>query len=140
MLTEFPSIMGFILDKVVGPDVARPLGAQAHAGAVVQPETAAFWLLLWDFQPLPSPDPLDPLSVYNPAGIAQESCDAPVAIASIGFGEFDNVGGESRLIVSPFGGVALRGSRLTKDGADPPFGNAKRRFNLIHASAATGGA
>ncbi len=35
---ELLSIMGPILDEVVGPDVVGPLGAQAHARAVVQPQ------------------------------------------------------------------------------------------------------
>ena len=70
--------MGSVFDEVVGPDVVRPLGAQAHARAVVQPEAAALWLFLRDFQPLPSPDPLDPFGVHSPAGVAQQGRDPPV--------------------------------------------------------------
>ena len=83
---ELASIMGPILDEVVGPDVVGPLGAQAHARAVVQPEPAALWLFLWDLQPLLSPDPLDPLGVNRPAGMAQQGRDPPVAVATVGLG------------------------------------------------------
>ena len=37
-------VMGTILDEVVGPDVIGPLGAQADAGSVSQPEPASFGL------------------------------------------------------------------------------------------------
>ena len=34
---ELPSVMGPVLDEVIGPDMVGALGAQAHARAVVQP-------------------------------------------------------------------------------------------------------
>ena len=43
---------------MIGP--ARP---QTDAGSVVEPQPAPFRLLLWDLQPLPPPDALDPLGV-----------------------------------------------------------------------------
>ncbi len=39
-----------------------PLGAKTHARPVVEPEPAAFRLLLRDLQPFPSPYPLNPLA------------------------------------------------------------------------------
>lgn len=91
---ELPSIMGPILDEVVRPDVVGPLlRAQAHARAVVQPEAAAFWWLLWDLQPLPSPDPQHPLGVHRPASVVQQSRDPPGAIAAVGLGQLDDIAG-----------------------------------------------
>ena len=60
-------IMGAVLDEIVRPDMVGPLGAQADARSVCEPETAAFGLSGWDLQPLASPDPLDPLVVDHPA-------------------------------------------------------------------------
>src|SRR3974377_1715277 len=57
----FPSVMGAILDKVVGPDVIAMLRPQSDAGSVRQPEPAALGLFMRHFQSLASPDPLDPL-------------------------------------------------------------------------------
>lgn len=138
--SELPSIVGPILDEVIGPDVVRPIGAQAHARAVVQPEPAALWLFLWDFQPLPSPDPLHPLGVHCPAGMAQQGRDPPVAVAAVGHGQLDDVGGQRRFVIAPPGGLALGGPMLAQGRASPPFGDPQFRSDPIHAGPATGGA
>ena len=75
----FPSIVGAVLDKVVGPDVIAVLGTQPDARSVRQPEPAALGLFMGDLQPLASPDPLDPLVVDQPACLlaaARRSCDS----------------------------------------------------------------
>jgi hypothetical protein len=64
---ELPSVMGAVLDEVVGPDVVAMLGPQPDARSVRQPEPSALGLLPGDLQPLASPDPLDPLVVDEPA-------------------------------------------------------------------------
>ena len=40
----FPAFMRAILDKVVGPDMVRPLGAKTDAGSVREPKPAALRL------------------------------------------------------------------------------------------------
>src|SRR6476469_2183723 len=65
------SIMGAVLDEVVGPDMIALLRAQPNARSVGQPESAALGLLRWDLQPLTSPDTLDPLVVDYPARLPQ---------------------------------------------------------------------
>src|SRR5262245_56137625 len=57
------SIVGAVLDKVVGPDVIAVLRPQPDARSVRQPEPAALRLLMGDLEPLASPDTLDPLVV-----------------------------------------------------------------------------
>jgi hypothetical protein len=64
------SIMGAVLDKVVGPDMIAVLWPQPNAQSIRQPEPAAFGLPMGDFQPLASPDPLDPLVVDYPASLS----------------------------------------------------------------------
>jgi hypothetical protein len=61
------SIVGAVLDKVVGPDVIAVLRPQPDARSVGQPEPASFGLFIGDLQPLASPDALDPLVVDYPA-------------------------------------------------------------------------
>ena len=116
------------------------LGAQTHAGAVVQPEPTAFWLFVWDLQPLLSPDPLDPLGVHRPAGMAKQGRDPPVAVAAVGLGQLDDVGGQRRLIIAPTGGLALGGPMLAQGRADPPFRDPQLDLDQVDASPATGGA
>lgn len=81
---EDTSILRPILDKIIGPDVPGALRPKPDARLVIQPETAAFWLFLWDFQPFQSPDPVDPFKVHPPAFYTQQSPHAPIAIAAIG--------------------------------------------------------
>ena len=66
--------------------VLRP---QPDAGAVVEPEPAPLRLLLRNLQPLPPPDPLDPLAVHHPAGVPQQRRDPAIAVAAV-------LGGETR--------------------------------------------
>lgn len=137
---KLPSIMGSILDEVIGPDVVRPLGAQAHAGAVIQPQPAAFWLFLRDFQPLPSPDPLHPLGVHRPTRVAQQGRDPPVAVAAVSLGQLDDVGGQRQLVIAAAGGLALGGPGLPEHRARATLRHPQLGLDLVHAAPATGGA
>jgi hypothetical protein len=53
-----------------------------------------------DFQPLASPDPLDPLVVDSPTGSAQQLGDLAIAIAAVLPRQLDDVGGQPRFIVT----------------------------------------
>src|SRR5690606_5159418 len=106
-------------------------------GTVIQPEAAAFGLLLWNFQPLTPPDPLDPFDVHHPARSVQHHRDAAIPVAAVLNGERDDVGGQSRFIIRCRWNLALRGAVLTEDPARPSFGNAELSDNMIHAGTAT---
>ena len=66
------SLVGAVLDKVVGPDMIALLRWQPNARSVDQPEPAALGLLMGNLEPLTLPDTLDPLVVDYPARLAQE--------------------------------------------------------------------
>src|SRR5262249_17760169 len=66
------SLVGAVLDKVVGPDMIALLRTQPNARSVGQPEPAALGLLMGNLQPLTLPDTLDPLVVDCPARLAQQ--------------------------------------------------------------------
>jgi hypothetical protein len=57
------SIVGAVLDKVVGPNMSAVLRPEPNARSVGQPEPAALRLLMGNLQPLALPDTLDPLVV-----------------------------------------------------------------------------
>jgi len=44
--------------------------AEPDTRAIIEPKTAPFGLLLRYFEPLPSPNPLDPLYIDAPTGMA----------------------------------------------------------------------
>ena len=53
--------------------------AFADSRPIVEPKAASIRLLLWNLQPLLSPEPLDPLHVHCPAGHTQQRRNASVA-------------------------------------------------------------
>jgi hypothetical protein len=133
--------MGAVLDDVVGPDVVGALRPQPDAGSVRQPQPPTFGLPPWDFQPLASPDPLDPLVVDDPArGRPQQLRDLAVAVTAIPPGEVDDVGGEPLLVVAAPRGLALRRAVLAERRAGATLGDPERSSNVLDAGAATRGA
>src|SRR6185436_13254862 len=101
------SIVGAVLDKVVGPDMIALLRAQPNARSVGQPQPAALGLLRWDLQPLTSPDTLDPLVVNYPARLPQQFGDLAIAVAAVLPGKLDNIGRETLLVVTTARDLAL---------------------------------
>ena len=133
--------MGAILDKVVAPDVVGPLGPQPEARPVRKPQAASLGLFGGNLQPLPSPDPLDPLVVDDPPDCrAQEFCDLAVAVTTVLAGEIDDVGRQPGLIVSSLRDAPLRRAMLSEYTADPPLGQLQGGSDVRDAGAATGGA
>jgi hypothetical protein len=70
----------------------------------------------------------------------QQGGDPPVAVAAVGSGEFDDVGGQRRFVLRRARCFALGGSVLAEDLAGPPLGHAKLGSYLLHAGAAASGA
>jgi hypothetical protein len=133
--------MGAILHEVVTPDMVGPFCSQPDAGSVIEPQTTAFGLFGGNFQPLPSPDPLDPLVIHDPTGSrTQEFCDLAVAVTTVLAGEINDVGREPLVIVSPLRNTPLRRTMLSEHAADPPLGQLQLGSNVIDAGPATGGA
>jgi hypothetical protein len=93
-----------------------------------------------DFQPLASPDPLDPLVIDQPAGPAQQLGDLAIAVAAILPGQFDEVGGQPGFIVTAPRDLALRRAMLTERRTGATLGNRQRSSNMLDAGAATRGA
>ena len=66
-----------------------------------------FALLLWDLQPLPPPDALDPLGVHVPTFGPEQGSDPPIAISAILAGQADDRGRECLFIIPTTGSLAL---------------------------------
>ena len=94
------TIVGAILDEVIGPDMIALLRPQPDARSVGQPDPAALGLLMRDLQPLALPDTLDPLVVDCPARPAQQFGDLAIAIAAVLPSKLDNIGGETLLVLT----------------------------------------
>jgi len=110
------------------------------ARTVVQPQSAAFRLLVRHFQPLPSPDSLDPFDVHDPSSLVQHRRYTTIAITAVLEGKRRDVCGQRRFIIRSLCDLALCGTMLTENPACPTFGHFQFIDNMIHASATTGGA
>ncbi len=117
-----------------------PVPTEWAGQSVVEPKPALLRLLLRHLQPLPSPDPCDPLAVHHPTGTTQHRRDATIAVAAVLEGKRDDVGGECRLVVTGLRDLALRGAMLAENPACKPLRDAMLGDDLIDASATTGGA
>jgi hypothetical protein len=93
-----------------------------------------------DFQPLASPDPLDPLVVDQPAGPAQQLGDLAIAIAAVLPGQCDDVGGQSRFVVTAARQLALRRAMLAERRTGSALGYRQRVSDMLDAGTATRGA
>ena len=134
------SVMGAVLDEVIGPDMIALLRAQPNARSVGQPEPAALGLLRWDLQPLASPDTLDPLVVDYPARLAQQFGDLAIAVAAVLPGKLDNIGSETLLVLTAARDLALRRAMLPERRTGATLGDMQLRSDLLNAGAATRGA
>src|SRR6476660_8948546 len=134
------SIVGAVLDKIVGPDVITVLRPQPDARSVGQPEPASFGLFIGDLQPLAPPDALDPLVVDYPARLAQQFGDLAIAIAAVLPGKLDNIGSETLLVLTAARDLALRRAMLPERRAGATLGDTQLRSHLLNAGTATRGA
>ena len=135
-----PSIVGAILDKVVGPDMIAVLGLQPDAGSVRQPKPAAFGLFVRNLQPLTPPDPLDPLVVDQPARLLQQTGDLAIAIAAIQPGQRKGVGGEPLFVITAPRDLALCRAVLPERRTGATLGDMQDFTDLLDTGAATRGA
>src|SRR5215475_12823426 len=134
------SLVGAVLDKIVGPDMIALLRPQPNARSVGQPEPAALGLLMGNLQPLTLPDTLDPLVVDCPARLAQQRSDLAIAIAAVLPGKLDNIGGETLLVVTTARDLALRRAMLPERRTGATLGDVQLHSHLLNAGTATRGA
>jgi hypothetical protein len=99
-------------------DVIEVERAQPFARTVVQPKPAARPVLLRDFEPLATPDALNPILAHPPTICSQQRSDAAVSITPVLGRQGDDSSGQ-RILVDWH--VALRASVLTDDPAGVTF-------------------
>src|SRR5262249_33194038 len=134
------SLVGAVLDKVVGPDMIALLRPQPNARSVGQPEPAALGVLMGDLQPLTLPDTLDPLVVDCPARLAQQFGDLAIAVAAVLPSKLDNIGGEKRPVPPSAQDPALCRAMLPERRTGATLGDMQLRSHLLNAGTATRGA
>ena len=111
--------------------VFRP---EPNARAVIEPEAATPRLLLRHLQPLAAPDAFDPLPVHLPTGIAQQSRDPAIAVATILASQGNDVFGKRRFVIGPARHLALRRSVLSEHPAYASFRHGQDATDMIDAA------
>ena len=117
--------------------MVRVLGAQTHAGPVGEPQSATLGLPVGNLEPFAPPDPLDPLVVHQPAGVAQQGRDLAVAVAAVLPGKLDDVGRQPLFVVAALRCLALRRAMLAERRTGATLGYAKLTTNMLDAGTAT---
>ncbi len=103
-----------------------------HHLSVIEPETAAFGLLLWHFQPFPAPDPVDTLDTHTPALIDQNLTDAPIAIAAVGLAS-RTMASVNEALSSRNLGAGAASPEDARDRTRPRLQDGKMRAHVGHA-------
>ena len=128
---ELAIVARSILNEVVSPDMVPVLRPEANAGAVIQPQTAAFWLSHRHFQALAPPDPSNALVVHMPASVLEQLRDPLVAVAPVPGRQLDDRKGQRVLIVAALRLSPLRRSMLLQNTAGPALRYAEPAAGMV---------
>jgi len=120
--------------------VVAVLGPQPEARSIRQPEPTALGLFGGHFQPLASPDALDPLVVHQPARLPQQGTDLAVAIAAIPARQLDEIGRERFFVVFAPRHLALCRAMLPQSPAGAALGDVQGQDDVLDTGAPAGGA
>lgn len=101
-------VVGPVMDEVIGPDMIGTLWPEADAGSIIQPQPSLLWLLLRYFKPLTPPYPFNPLMIYMPTRLVQQSCHAAIAVSTIGASQLNDVCCQAGFVCWPRRTLALR--------------------------------
>jgi len=122
-------------DEVVAPHVVLPLQPKPHARTIVEPQSASWFLLLWNLQPFATPDTLHTILAYPPAGLLQQRRDPAIAITAVLAGKLEDRLRKRILVLSPENTVALRAARLVGQPACPPLRYPMLLFGIVNGTA-----
>ncbi len=114
-------------DEVVAPHVVAMCRSEPHTRAIVEPQPAARLLLLWNLQPLATPDTLHAILAHSPAGSLEQRRDPAIPITAVLAGKLDDRLRECIFVFTPYRTIALRTARLVRQPASPALRQAGAR-------------
>ena len=129
--TEHLAIMRTVLDEVIRPDMALVCWSEPHTRAVIQPETATFWLFHRHFQPFTPPDAIHPLLVHMPAIPSQQGRDPAITIPAEPFSQGDDGRCQHILVLAWHTRLALSGTVLADHATGPALGCTECLHHMI---------
>jgi len=97
-------------------------------------------LFHWHFQPLSSPQALNPPIADRPASLSQQCSDPAIAISAVLTGQLDHVGHQPVFVCATLWDAPLRGPVLSKHAAGASLRYFELAADMIDAGTATSGA
>src|SRR5579859_1480783 len=98
--------------EVVAPHMARMRRSEPHTRSIVEPQPSSWLLLLWNFQPFATPDPLHAVLAYLPARTLQKRRDPAIPVTSILAGKCNDSLSQAIFVFALCRPVALRAPGL----------------------------
>ena len=114
------------------------LRSQPDARSIVEPKPPPRPLLFGDFEPLPAPDPLHPITPDLPAADLQQRRDPTIAVAAILGCKRDNRSGQSILVGTNVGVYRCVPARLADDPAGMAFRQTDTSLGCLRLPAGAG--
>jgi hypothetical protein len=137
--SELPSVMGAVLNEIVGPDVVTVFRPQPDARPVGEPEAPVPGLFGGDLQTLPPPQALDAFVVDLPPRSTQELRDLAIAVAAVLSRQDDHVGSQPLLVFRAPRHLALRRAMLPERRTSATLGHLQHQPNMVdHCTPARG--
>ncbi len=124
--------MGPGTDKVARPDMIAMLRTQPNTRSIIEPQSPSWLLLLWNLQPFATPDTLNSILAYWPAGALQQRRDPAIAIATILAGQLNNGPGQLIFIFTMYRNQPLRASGLIDQSARTSLTDSMRLLRIMH--------
>ena len=125
-------------ERMIRPLPGRALRSNVPRG--VQPEPPLLRLLLWNFQPLSSPEPFNTAIADAPTCFSEQCCNPAITVSTKLSGQLDHVRNKSVFISVPVGGMSLCRAMLPQYSTRSPFRDFEMDAHMINASTTTSGA
>jgi len=124
-------------ERMIRPLPGRALRSNVPRG--VQPEPPLLRLLLWNFQPLSSPEPFNTAIADGPNCFFEQCCNPAITVSPKLSGQLDNIRNKSVFISVPFGNMSLCRAILPQPLTSLTLRNFELAAHMINASTATSG-
>ena len=125
-------------ERMIRPLPGRALRSNVPRG--VQPEPPLLRLLLWNFQPLSSPEPFNTAIADGPNCFFEQCCNPALTVSPKLSGQLDNIRNKPVCIRVRFEGMSLCRAMLPRYSTRSPFRDLELAAHMINTCTTTSGA
>ena len=125
-------------ERMIRPLPGRALRSNVPRG--VQPEPPLLRLLLWNFQPLSSPEPFNTAIADGPNCFFEQCCNPAITVSAKLSGQLDHIRNKSVFIGMPLRDMSLCRAMLPQYSTSSPFRDLELAAHMINTCTTTSGA